>query len=67
MTGASESVCSYAAKLSHQFPATEVFFVSQINKHRQKNYPKWSKPSHRPRQYWLCSHRGISLQRFTHL
>ncbi|OTW33223.1 hypothetical protein EJE23_20175 [Enterobacter chengduensis] len=54
ITGASESVCSYAAKLSHQFPPTEAFFVSEINKRQQINYPQRSKPFCIPRHYWLC-------------
>ncbi|KAE8272721.1 hypothetical protein DOU50_22130 [Enterobacter sp. C6] len=67
MTGASESVCSYAAKLSHQFPPAEAFFVSEINKHQQINYPQWRKLFYRPRHYWLCAQRLMSLQRIIHL
>jgi hypothetical protein len=43
-----------AAKLSHQFPVAEEFFVSQINKSRQKKYPKRSKQRANPRRPWLC-------------
>ncbi|RTM87290.1 hypothetical protein DN594_22830 [Enterobacter cloacae] len=67
ITGASESVCSYAAKLSHQFPPSDVFFVSEINKRRQIHYPNWSKSFYKPRQYWLEATRIMSPQRIIHL
>ncbi|OZV01319.1 hypothetical protein CIW55_11990 [Enterobacter cloacae] len=67
MTGASESVCSYAAKLSHQFPPTEPFFVSEINKRQQIHSPHWNKPCRSPRHYWLCPQRRMSPQIIIHL
>ncbi|HAU5436970.1 TPA: hypothetical protein JD175_01425 [Cronobacter sakazakii] len=50
------------SKLSHQFPATEAIFVSQINKSTQTITPFRSKRRASPRHVWLHVAPDVTLQ-----